>query len=400
MNSKLKLLLRKSSLVLYLTHIFYVKKSIFLMKKFSKLPINPRKVVLFRPKGGYGDNPRAVAEYLHENRPEYELVWISSSRKEMISIPEYVRPTLLGSKDCFRELSTACAWVCTAHLPTGTIKRDEQLYIQTWHGDKGFKKFGRDTLDLEKCANYCKPQDSSQFDYFFTGSRWFIPIIKSAFGYEGTIIPHGLPRNDCLINWNQSQADIIRNRLGISLDSKILIYAPTFRDSDVVDSDIDLSSILFTLEQKTRKNWICLLKAHPARELKRELRKENEKFINVTSYPDIADLLMISDMLITDYSSCAGDFALTDRFILLYQDDIASYTKNDRALYFDMKETPYYVAHDLNEALEIIDRVDDEAIKVNCAAIRDFYDVCETGKACEEIVELIDNNRIRLEEVW
>lgn len=375
------------------------------MKKYSELPIEPNKVVLYRSGGGYGDNPRAIAEYIHINYPEVKMVWAYSSSDDKKSIPDYLTPVAFESDEYLREMATAGAWVCSTTLPNGIQKRRGQLYIQTWHGDKGFKKFGRDASDLKSIKTSTSGRrliESEICDYFITGAKWFIPKIRSAIGYEGDIIACGLPRNDCLVNLNHKLALNIKRELGISQETKVLIYAPTFRDHkgthEIVESDIDLHSIIGALEKKTNQPWICLLKAHAGRELKMMLDGDNGKFRDVTSYSDIADLLMISDMMITDYSSCAGDFALTNRFVLLYQDDFDSYTTKDRTLYFDMKDSPYFVAHNLDEALRIIDEVDSEAISDNCEAIRRFYDVCETGRACKEVVDLIMKNKERLEQ--
>ena len=302
-------------------------------------------------------------------------------------------------------MATSGAWVCSTTLPKGTVKRKGQLYIQTWHGDKGFKKFANDAAsDLEVYGNKTKNRkfaESEICDFFLTGAKWFIPKIRSAIGYKGKIIAKGLPRNDCLVNYDPDAALAIKRRLEISENTMVLIYAPTFRDHEgtheVVVSDINLPAILNAVEKKTGERWICLLKAHAGRELKMAISGNEKKFKDVTAYPDIADLLMISDMMITDYSSCAGDFALTNHLILLYQDDIDLYTTLDRTLYFDMKDTPYYVAHTLDEALKVIEEVDADAIAQNCAAIREFYGVCETGRACEGVVDLILKNKARLE---
>ena len=400
-----KSFVKKNKLLAALAYRAREQRNIASMKKYAKFLVEPDKVVFYRSGGGYGDNPRAIAEYIHNRYPDIKLVWAYGSPDDKNSIPEYIHPVVFESDEYLREMATAATWICSTTLPNGTLKRKGQLYIQTWHGDKGFKKFGKDAVDLDiikKSTSGRRLIESEICDYFLTGAKWFIPKIRSAIGYNGEIIAHGLPRNDCLVIPDPQAALAIKRKLGISEDTKVLIYAPTFRDHEgtheVVASDIDLSAILSAVEKKTGEQWICLLKAHAGRELKMAVNVDEKKFIDVTAYPDIADLLTISDMMITDYSSCAGDFALTDHFILLYQDDIDSYTTKDRTLYFDMKDTPYYVAHNLDEAVKIINEVDADSIKQNCSAIREFYGVCETGQACKEVVNLILENKARLEQ--
>ena len=103
----------------------------------------------------------------------------------------------------------------------------------------------------------------------------------------------------------------------------------------------------------------------------------------------LAELLRVADALITDYSSCAGDYALLRRPIFLYQDDLADYMNNDRALYFDMADSPYWVSSTPEEMDALIDAYTPEAARENCDAILAFYGECESGRAAEQIAEYI-----------
>ncbi len=373
------------------------KRSQGLLKKYSKKPIE-NKVFFYRSGGGYGDNPRAVAEYLHKNYPEIELVWACGSDFYFPTIPEYVKPVIFESEECYEELATSGAWVCSTTLPNGTIKRPGQLYIQTWHGDKFLKKIGNDSAaDVD---SYKWRQTASKFceakicDYYVTGCEWFVPIAASALDYKGAFLRTGMPRNDCLVHIDSKKCKDIKKAVGVSEDVKVLIYAPTFRDyektHDAVGSQIDLVSILNALEKKYGCKWICLMRAHAGRQLKLGSGDiEDSRFKDVTTYPDMADLLMISDMLISDYSSCGADFAITGKMVLMYQDDIDQYTTKGRTLYFSREESPYFTASNMDEALEIIERVTEDDIKKNSQEILDFYDSFETGHACEEVSKVI-----------
>ena len=397
----IKAFVKKNRYLATVAHQVRGMRNRLMMRLYSNKKIDFDKVLFYRSGGGYGDNPRAVAEYLHKNYPEIKLIWAYGNDYVKDTIPPYVHAVKFESNEYLREITTAGAWVCSTILPTGTIKRKGQLYIQTWHGDKGFKKFARDaTSDLKQLSDSTSGREIVEqkiCDYFLTGAKWFIPKIRSAIGYRGAIIAHGLPRNDCLFNIDPNLCSEIRKKLDIPENVKLLIYAPTFRDHEksheIVDSDINLPAIVKSLEQKTCESWICLLRAHGGQKLMYNIEDRKNQFVDVTSYPDMADLILISDMMITDYSSCAGDFALKDKFVLLYQDDIASYTGKDRTLYFNMEDTPYYIAHNTTEALNIINNIDEEKIVENCKAIRGFYQVCETGSSCKEVVEIIIKNR-------
>ena len=394
----IKNFIKKCSLLSSIAYTVRQKRYTIKMKKYRKEPLSGKKVLFYRSSGGYGDNPKAIADYLHSLYPDIDLVWAYPSKEHRQSLPGFIRPVLFESEDFYKEISTAGAWVCSSTLPLGTLKRDGQLYIQTWHGDKFLKKIANDAASdvlayqkRTKSRRFCEP---SICDYFVTGCEWFVPIAASAFGYQGKFLRCGMPRNDCLINIDAEKCREIRNRLDVDPNKRILIYAPTFRDyeksHDAVGSDIDLVAILNTLEKKYACDWICLMRAHTGKHLTiNGAGIDDPRFMDVTTYPDMADLLMISDMLISDYSSCGADFAITGRMVLMYQDDIDQYTSKGRTLYFSTEESPYFTASNMDEALEIIDRVTDEDIRKNSQAILDFYDSFETGHACEDVCKVI-----------
>ena len=115
----------------------------------------------------------------------------------------------------------------------------------------------------------------------------------------------------------------------------------------------------------------------------------NDTVIDVSAYPDMVDLLLIADVLITDYSSCAGDFVLQNRALILYQSDRMEYLKNDRTLYFEMEDSPFWVAQSQTEIEKIIEQMDNTSIHANCKAILDFYKTTESGHSAQEIVNVI-----------
>ena len=103
----------------------------------------------------------------------------------------------------------------------------------------------------------------------------------------------------------------------------------------------------------------------------------------------MADLLLIADCLITDYSSCAGDFALMRRPLFLFQDDIEQYKAGDREFYFDMDTSPYLRARSQEELERLIEGTDADAAAQNCDRILEFYKTTESGRAAEETAKRI-----------
>lgn len=356
--------------------------------------INKFKVVFISFGGkSYSDNPRAISEKLNEMCPKYEIVWLFNNPEEKRKIvPDYVRCVKAGSFIALKELATAKFWVDNFTKPLATYKSSKQVYIQTWHGDRGFKKVLYDSPFISKEMKFI---ESEICDIVLSGSNYADKVYETAFHYTGKILKFGCPRNDVLIINDYKKARVIKEKLNINVNTKILFYTPTLRREAASKhtlqpmGDIDWQATLKTLEKKTSNDWICLVRAHSAVKGLSGIPKDFSKMIDVTSYEDISDLLLISDLLITDYSSSAGDFALLDRPIILFQNDVDDYIKYDRTFYFDLDKSPYMIAKDQNDLVKIIEEVDWDNVPQNCKEILNFYGTVETGKASEKVVEYI-----------
>ncbi len=395
MNFKAKHFLKKSSVLSYMGYKYREFKTHFQMKKYSSRPIQKNKILL--ASGRYGDSLSRISEYLYEAYPAVEIVWAyrNEDLKHLAEYPKYIKTVLFESKEYYKELSTSAVWVFNVLVPQGVIKRKEQLYIQVWHGDKPFKRIGNDAASK---SNYKKKSAGRRFseqelcDYFVTGSILFIDIWKRSMGYSGLTIKTGLPRNDDFFN-SDINLSTIRQEIGVPDDKKLLIYAPTFRDhisdNGVIGTDINICRILDALERKYQCDWLCLKRSHGGTHLELDKTKDDKRIIDVSQYRDMTNLMLISDLLITDYSSCAGDFAYSGRPVLLYQDDYDIYTSKDRSLIFDMEKTPFYVAKNMKEMEQIIGNLDAEASKQNDLEILKLYQSSQTSHSTVDVCEVI-----------
>ncbi len=340
----------------------------------------------------YGDNPKPISEKLHELRPQTKIVWMfrdPASKKAIV--PDYVILRDPISFAGLRDYATARVWVDNFTLQRFLKRRiGQQFYLNTWHGDRAFKKIAYDAFPERRL------RIEESCDLMLAGSAFGKKMIRSAFRFEGQILAAGGPRNDMLIRNDPAQRAAIRAKLGVPAEAKLLIYCPTFRDSTrlvAFHCPIDLDTALNALEQKTGNRWLCLFRAHQLAKGGLDL-KEGGRLLDVTKYEDMADLLLASDALITDYSSAAMDFALTGRPIFLYQADRDEYVAHDRRLYFDVSETPFFVARDMEELIKIIAATDADAARKNCAAIASYFGYLETGhateRACERIIQWME----------
>lgn len=353
------------------------------------LGLDNKKVVFKSFENQYSCNPRAISEKLHELAPDIKIVWIfSNPEKTSNLVPDYVIKIKDGSIRKLMELATSKVWVDNCTKVASTWKAKEQYYIQTWHGDKAFKKIGYDAGKIP--YNFEK---APVFDLAIAGSKYGEKKYRNAFHYKGEIINIGTPRNDTIINSDAKEIKKIKKILNIDLSKKILLYAPTFRDNKSGKqqsfSGLNLNETIDELEKATKDDWLCLLRAHHAVHEGFVKQGVGEKCIDVSEYDDIADLMCVSDMMISDYSSCAGDYALTKRPLILYQGDIDEYENNSRSFYFEMSDSPYFIAHNQNELNKLIRNMTDVKAKQNCENILDFYESTESGKASETIAKII-----------
>lgn len=373
----------------------YIRRNLLKVKSFfyCKTKLQPR--VVFHSFVGkqYSDNSKAVSERLHEVAPEVEIVWFFLDVDKFKGVvPEYVKCVEATPKNLLYYYSTSKVWAdnCTSEpMINNLYKSKKQTYIHFWHGDRGFKKC---FFDLPGWKSKFLISKKGFCDYMTTGSVHAERVYTSMFRYKNPFLKVGCPRNDMLINEDANQRKEIRSKLGLDDETKLLIYAPTFRrrfkKKGMDISGIDLDNVIAQLEKTYGCKWVCGIRGH--HEIGSLVREENNsKVIDLTSYPDMADLMLAGDMLITDYSSCAGDFALTHRPVILFIQDLEEYTTKDRTLLFDIDKSPYIYAETNEQLIDIIKNIKKVDIKKNCDDILEFYETYETGKATDEVVKIM-----------
>lgn len=354
----------------------------FFMYIVNHLFHDKKRVFFYGMGGGYNDNARAVSEALHKTHPEYRIYWhLADKMTKDTHVPDYVKKVTSNIGKHF-QLASASVWCLCSQVANSCYKSKGQLYIQLWHGDRGFKKILRDSGDVQLL-------ESRHCDYMTSGSLFYDSIVKTAFGYDKSIIVDGCPRNDKLFNLNAAQILSIKKELSVDDQTKLLLYAPTFRDESLDNQveNIDIDATLSCLEEATKSKWLCLGRFHPRTQGRSKFK--SAKIVDVTSYFDMSDLLCISDALITDYSSAAGDFVLMNKPVLLFQPDRLEYSSHERQFYFDIDQSPFWCAKSQSELNMLIRALTPENIVENCREISAFYGIHETGKASEEVVALI-----------
>lgn len=360
--------------------------------------IDPDKVVFCCFQGrSYGDNPRVISERLHELRPRTKIVWLftrEAAARVKDTLPDYVKPVFYKTKYAFLEQATARVWVDNFTKQRYlTLRKGRQFYVQTWHGDRAIKKI---------CYDLNLPGDSRRIEAdcsrVLTASTFGEKMFRTAFRYKGEYLKAGSPRNDILVENDPEKAGAIREKLGVPHGTKLLLYAPTYRDNEKIvpkRAQMDLDRTLKKLEAKTGERWLCLFRAHYLSQ-GIDLEAVKDRIVDVTKYEDMSELLLAADMVLTDYSSCALDFIVRDLPALFFIADWEEY-RAARGVYFDMHDAPFLLAHDQGELEALIDGLTPEKARENCAAIRDYFGYYETGRAtdaaCEYIISRLGSNK-------
>jgi CDP-glycerol glycerophosphotransferase len=300
-----------------------------------------------------GDNPYAIFSEVLSRNPSFELLFTVNSKTKA---PEGARGVRHGSIAWLKALATSRVLVNNTNFPGYFRKREGQRYIQTWHGTP-LKRLGRDIVDVVPTGSYLRMMDreASYWDFLVSPSSYCTEIFPSTFGYRGTILETGYPRNDILVN-QASKADLIRRSLGITDSSQLVVlYAPTWRDSQRTASG-NWKPVNF-LEGSLGENVMVLFRGHTNTHSAHSARVTGGA-IDVTNYKNVAELYLAADVLVTDYSSSMFDFSVTGKPMIFLAPDFDDYVAK-RGFYFDFEQlAPGPILRDssfLREALESID---------------------------------------------
>lgn len=363
------------------------------------------KLIVFETFGGknYSDSPKYIYEYMLKNYPDYKYVWIlkNPSKSEIPGNPLKIKK---GSLEYYKAYSKAKVWVNNARLPLALNKKDNQKYIQTWHGTP-LKRLAND-MKVVRMPGTTTPQykrnfhmETSRWDYLVSPNHYSSEIFESAFWMdEERVLEIGYPRNDLLVTHANDEELIskIRENVNIPEGKKVLMYAPTWRDDEFIKKGQYLFELKINLEnlyESIGDEYVILLRMHYLISNAIDLSGYENFAIDVSDYDDISELYLITDALITDYSSVMFDFGILKRPQFFFAYDIEKYDKDLRGFYLDyvndlpgpIFEDPFDLADSLKDVDLIKESYQDK--------IDEFYDrFCrlEQGESSKYIGELIN----------
>ena len=367
--------------------------------RYNKKPVNDNQI-MFISFGGkfYSDSPRALYEYMYKNfGDEFRYIWVIEDEKT--KIPGNPKKVKRFSNEYYKEVAKSKYWVTNGRHAVRLSKKKNQVLVSTWHGTP-LKKLGFDIGNLYgKNPNQKKlyRKVSNQWDYLLSPSAFVSEKLRSSFGYDGVILEEGYPRNDILYNASEEEINEIRDGLNIPIDKKVILYAPTWRDDKFYEDgsiEFELEFDLDKLKEELSDEYVLLVKTHYFVGNQLDLSQWEGFAYNVSTYDDIDDLFLISDILITDYSSVFFDFANLRRPMLFYTYDLDEYENVLRGFYIDIhNDVPgplVFTTEEIIDKVLNIDKVEEE-YKKKYEEFYDTYCYIDDGDSSKRVVKKIWN---------
>ncbi|WP_242940421.1 CDP-glycerol glycerophosphotransferase family protein [Anaeromicropila populeti] len=381
------------------------KKVFLLLYKIERtiLPVSEN-VILFESNVGrnYTGNPKAIYEEMVRQGLDRQYKCCFILEDLQVEIPgNPIKVKRLRWK-YFYYFAIAKIWVSDSRFPTFIVKRKGVTYIQTWHGTP-LKKLALDMesihMDGEKSIEDYKKafvSNTSTWDYLISQNSFSTETFRRCFSFHKNMLEVGYPRNDSLIRDN-SAAKIKewKDLLGLPADKKILLYAPTWRDNEYYGENLYkfYSNIDYDrMRKELGGEYIMIVKYHYLVKDHIDWSCYADFIYKFDSAMDITSLYLVSDCLITDYSSVMFDYSILKRPMFFYAYDLENYKNNLRGFYFDfMKEVPGPVSRTTEELIYQIKNYEFSQYTEKYEIFLKKFNSYDDGKASERVVELLKN---------
>jgi len=288
--------------------------------------------------GRYSDNPRALYEALAMRGDAVEHLWMADPEHQF-AFPADVDTVPFGGPAAREALESADVVISNTHIEMDWDKSPGTVYLQTWHGTP-LKHIHFDVLWAPPGRLEYLTQDVRRWDHLLSPNAASTQPLRGAFDFRGHVLESGYPRNDSLSSPHSAQTRArVRRALGIPDDKTVVLYTPTWRE-DLVDGDgkqdFALHLDLDQLTDRLGDDHVVLLRLHYM--VSGRLGPMDRPGVHdVSFHPDISDLYLAADVMVTDYSSTMFDFAITGKPMLFYTYDLEHYRDTLRGFYFDIE---------------------------------------------------------------
>ncbi len=334
----------KKSLFYIVKYVKWIYQLYFYLGSFAlkilKLFVQPDdKLILFISFGGrrFDDSPKAIYDKMIDDKRfrEYRLVWAFNDPEAFeLKRGEKVK---CDTFSYFKIALKARVWISNSTVERGLeFKGKHTFYFNTWHGTP-IKRMG---TDIDSSNKSFKGKGQWKVDYFTCQGEFEQEIFCRVFNGLNKDIVHviGLPRNDIYANYSKDYMLSLRRKMNIPADKRVILYAPTFREYEKSSSMEIKASVPMNIERWRKElgeDYVLLFRAHY--EVARGLNIRDDDFVREMScYPQLEDLMIVSDLLISDYSSIFFDYSIMSKPMLAFCYDYERYS-SERGMYFDIR---------------------------------------------------------------
>ena len=368
-------------------------------RSLPRRPLDPHLAVYsaFSHRGMLGD-PAAVYRAARELAPHIRGVWVVADEERAATLPPGTPYVLPDTPEYRRVTGRATYFVNNVNWAGTLVKRQGSVHVHTHHGTP-LKYAGADLLEKPGARlHFDVPQmlrRADRWDYGLVANRHSELVWERAFPCHFTSLRSGSPRNDVLVRGDEERARATRERLGIPEGDTVVLYAPTRRDyrRDGLVERIDLARFAADLgEGRT-----LVVRLHPtladgpARGLGLSELHRRGVLVDATDEPEVQDVLLAADVLVTDYSSVMFDYALLDRPVVVHADDWDAF-RASRGAYLDVTaEAPGHVTRSYRELAWLFASgtwADEESARLR-AAFRERFCEYDDGRAAERVVRAV-----------
>ncbi len=397
-NVLLRKVVRK---ILYITRIIKFRLQTFGIKT------NKKTVMFFSFKGkSYACSPKAIYEYMQadEKYKDFEYIWAFEKTEEYQELTKNQNTTIVkyASKEYKKALAKAKYWVFNYRVQDSIYPKKDQVYIQCWHGTP-LKKLGYDLKNTHNAMNSESEihekykLDAKKFQYLLSPSKFASKVFTSAWNLENTnmtnkIVEMGYPRNDYLYNFKQEDVDKIKDKLKLPNNKKVILYAPTWRDDQhqagvgyTYKTEVDFDF----LRENLQNEYIILFRAHYLVANSFDFKKYEGFIYDVSNFSNINELYVISDLLITDYSSVFFDYANLKRPIIFYMYDFEKYKDDLRGFYIDIQELPGEITKTKEELIQAIKQTQTFSYNEKYKKFNEKYNYLDDGEAAKRVTNAL-----------
>lgn len=391
----------------------YVRvRNYLLWSRTARQPIQKNTIVFQAYSGRYACSPKAIYESMLQDPAynHYTFIWVVADKKAYTFLAQNPRTSLveIRTREYYAAYAQAEYWIVNIMLPLRIIKRKNQVMVQCWHGTP-LKRLRQDIVEDTKNVMNSRQDfirknliDTKRYDYLVSPSRFATKKFVSAFGIqrmqdEGRILEIGYPRNDVLNQSSDKLVSKLKRELKLPKDKKVMLYAPTWRDDqhDSLQGGYTHKNKLniAALQKAIGDEYVILFRAHYFISNQFDFSKYKGFVYDVSHIDDINSLYLVSDVLVTDYSSVMFDYANTNKPMIFFMYDRQHYEEDLRGFYIDITELPGEITASSARLGPILKDLDTYQNKYKKAYL-DFakrYTYLDDGKAAERLQAIVFN---------